>query len=109
MLMFPKPIYIKSKPFLKWVASLPCMNCKVSGSTQAAHLYREGKKAKGKKSCDSQARPLCHEGANNCHYKLDRYQLWERERIDQALDIELYELWLKGDTDKALEIIARFR
>lgn len=57
MIGYPKQILIRSKGFLKFVASLPCMIC--GGFSQAHHLLRTGEHSAGRKSGDDKAVPLC--------------------------------------------------
>lgn len=79
-LLKTKPI--RDKSFLKWVASLPCLLCGVAGASQAAHIHTKGQKAKGQKVGDNQAAPLCHAGANDCHRKVDHYEVEiDRDRV----------------------------
>jgi hypothetical protein len=59
---------IRSEPYLRLVASLPCWRCGVQGHTQAAH----GDEGKGMqiKACDLTAWPACgpRGGLVGCHY-----------------------------------------
>jgi hypothetical protein len=62
----------RSEPYLRLVASLPCVLCGIEGASQAAHP--NAGKAKGSKACDLLTFPLCHEGASGCHARWDQYQ-----------------------------------
>lgn len=72
---YPKPAPpVRSEPYRRLVASLSCINCGISGSSQAAHPNTG--KAKGRKADDRLCFPLCHVGANGCHRKFDEYRLF---------------------------------
>jgi hypothetical protein len=73
---FPKETRIRSEPYLRLVASLPCALCGIQGSSQAAHP--NANKAKALKASDVLVFPLCHEGANGCHAAFDSYQVGGR-------------------------------
>lgn len=85
------------------------MKCKIEGHTQAAHMHKYGQKSKGKKVCDTQARPLCTVGGNDCHGKLDRHEEeWTQEEIERALDMPLYELYASKADATARMLIEEF-
>jgi hypothetical protein len=107
-MLLPKREYIKDKAFLRWISEQACMACKIEMSSQAAHLHRYGEKSKSKKVSDSQARPLCHEGANNCHYKVDRYIIWNSGEREEAIDLPIYALWKEGKTEEAGRLMREF-
>lgn len=103
-MLIPKQNYIRDETFRRWIASLPCMRCGVSGLSQAAHL---GKGGRGIKGCDSTCRPLCADSAGRvgCHTKLDRHlDDWWKDRLDKALERPVYEIWKESETQAALEI-----
>ena len=85
----PKSARIKSKAYLKWVASLPCMNCKIEGDTIVAH-HLKGRHAPlsggvGYKADDWLTMPLCFK----CHIEMhDSGYLkdWQAEFILKTLD-----------------------
>lgn len=72
----PKPV--RSEPYRRLVASLPCIRCGMEGASQAAHA-NSGGKAKGAKNCDLTCFPLCHVGANGCHAAWDQYKCGGRD------------------------------
>ena len=86
----PKRARIKSKPYLKWVASLPCINCKIEDDTIVAH-HLKGRHAPlsggmGYKADDWLTMPLCFK----CHIEMhDSGYLknWQAEYILKTLDI----------------------
>jgi hypothetical protein len=86
-MMFPKFEYVRSKPLLKAVSSLPCQCCGIDGQTQAAHSNqsRHGK-GRGIKASDIYIAALCQ----SCHYRIDqgndlakseRQELWDAAHI----------------------------
>lgn len=69
--MFAKPRRVRSESYRRWVASLPCIACRVEGFSQAAHAnYGKGLALK---ACDLQTFPLCapHWGMVGCHQMHD--------------------------------------
>ena len=74
----PKDAPVRSEAYRRAVASLPCINCKVPGYSQAAHLPPE---AKGMKQSDLLTFPLCCTlvGIPGCHQDYDQYRLFPRE------------------------------
>lgn len=75
----PKAAPVRSEPYRRLVASLPCIACGIEGFTQHAH----GNAGKGMalKTCDLFAFPLCADrpGERGCHSKLDQGGLFPRE------------------------------
>lgn len=71
----PEPI--RSEPYRRLVAALPCSACRIEGFGQAAH---PPPKAKGKKECDLDIFSLCcaRPGVPGCHYLFDTMQLIPR-------------------------------
>jgi hypothetical protein len=60
MLAFPKTNMVRSEPYRRYVASLPCFACGREGISQAAHSNSsEHGKAKGLKADDRNLFPLC--------------------------------------------------
>jgi hypothetical protein len=77
--MYPKAVIVRSKPYLRWVASLACAGCGIEGFSQAAHAnYGKGM---AMKTCDTRTFPLCgpHWGRIGCHAEHDL-------RIDMTRD-----------------------
>lgn len=64
----PKTDYVRSEPYRRLVASLPCWRCGVVGYSQAAHAD-EGK-GERIKACDLTCYPLCgpRMGVPGCHW-----------------------------------------
>lgn len=80
-----KTMYVRSKQYLKWVASLPCMNCFASNASQAAHPNSlEAGGSMGGKASDILAFPLCCERANSCHQKFDTYKLVKKADMPEV-------------------------
>ena len=68
--MIPKTKPIRSRSYRMWVASLPCINCGISGYSQCAHANGGGM---GTKDCDLRTFPLCatRPGDMGCHMRFD--------------------------------------
>lgn len=95
---------VRSKPYLRVVASLPCIACGIQGYSQAAHLPPE---AKGLKQSDLLTFPLCcvRLGVPGCHQDYDQYRPFPREAAmtvgrawaaDTQRRIKAMGLWPKG-------------
>ena len=95
---------VRSKPYLRAVASLPCIACGIQGYSQAAHLPPE---AKGMKQSDLLAFPLCcvRVGVPGCHQDFDQYRIFPREAAmtvgrawaaDTQRRLKAMGLWPKG-------------
>ena len=70
-MLYPKAHRVRSKSYLRWVASLPCIACGIEGYSQAAHAnYGKGMSLK---TCDTRTFPLCgpHWGLMGCHQQHD--------------------------------------
>lgn len=63
----------RNKKYRHLIASMPCINCGLEGSTQAAH-QNEGK-GMGIKTSDATCIPLCF----SCHNQLDQGAYMSRE------------------------------
>jgi hypothetical protein len=68
------------RKYAQFLSELPCFLCGIIGASQGAHIHLEGQKSKGKKVSWKQMIPLCHEGANGCHVKVDQYKI----KIDRS-------------------------
>ena len=70
---------IRSEPYRRLVAAMPCINCQLVGFSQAAHLPPDGK---GIKQDDRQIFPLCctRMGIPGCHADYDQYRMFPREK-----------------------------
>lgn len=100
-----KEVPVRSEPYRRAVASLPCVICGVHGYSQAAHA-NTGKGA-SIKACDLQTFPACasRPGLLGCHHKLDQGALFtkyvrrELESVwvaDTQRRIHAMGLWPKG-------------
>lgn len=78
---------LRSEPYRRLVASLPCIRCGIAGHSQAAHP-NTGKGA-GMKTDDRLCFPLCAPrlGVPGCHALFDQHALYTRE-IRRRLEIE---------------------
>jgi hypothetical protein len=74
----PKSEPLRDKSYRRWVASLPCYECRIQGYSQCAHGNTG--KAKGRKNSDEGCFPMCADrpGIVGCHTRFDRYQLVSR-------------------------------
>src|ERR1035437_8530602 len=74
MIMFPKQSQVRSEPYRRLVAALPCINCGIDGYSQAAHPPPTGK---GIKEDDRECFPLCctRPDITGCHTDFDQYRL----------------------------------
>lgn len=74
----PKAALVRSEPYRRLIASLPCIACGIEGFTQHAH----GNNGKGMalKTCDLFSFPLCADrpGERGCHAKLDQGSLFQK-------------------------------
>lgn len=109
MLAFPKNPSVRDEKFRRFIASQPCLKCKIEGHTQAAHLERGGK---GYKGHDSTCAPLCCVSGNSCHVKLDQHleiRYW-RENLQRAIENQrkVYTLWKRGDIGEAESLMRDF-
>ncbi len=69
---------IRSEPYRRFVASLPCIHCGLEGYSQAAHANNAiFGKGLGQKAHDCYLFPLCADrpGVQGCHSKWDRGSL----------------------------------
>ncbi len=70
----PKSGPVRSEAYRRLVASRPCINCGIEGYSQ--HAHENHGKGMGLKVDDRRGMPLCHVGANDCHGRFDRYELF---------------------------------
>lgn len=68
----PKEDAIRSEPYRRLVAAMPCCACRTEGYSQAAHVPPDGK---GIKQDDRLTFPLCcaRIGVRGCHADFDQY------------------------------------
>ena len=90
--MFAAPIEkekpLRSEPYRRLVASLPCIYCGIAGYSQ--HAHENDGKGKGMKVDDRRAMALCctRPGIEGCHVAFDQYRLLPGGReahIEQGL------------------------
>ena len=90
----PKAAPVRSEAYRRAVASLPCVMCRISGYSQAAH----GSSGKGMamKACDLTLFPACcaRPGVVGCHAALDQGALFKK-----AVRHELEPVWA-ADTQR---------
>lgn len=87
---------VRSEPYRRAVATLPCAICGVHGYSQAAHANTG--KGMGLKACDLTCFPACgpRPGEQGCHAKLDQGALFTK-----AVRRELEPVWA-ADTMRRL-------
>ncbi len=66
---------LRSEPYRRLVAELPCAHCGIAGYSQ--HAHENDGKGKGMKVDDRRAMPLCctRPGIEGCHAAFDSYRL----------------------------------
>jgi len=75
-MMFPKDKPYRNENLRRAVASLPCQNCGLEGSTQASHSNQlSDGRGIGHKTSDALTCALCVK----CHYEIDYGTKWGRE------------------------------
>lgn len=76
-----EPAPVRDEAYRRWVATLPCYECRIHGYSQCAHP--NSGKAKGKKLSDAECFPMCCDrpGVVGCHVKFDRYELVPRAEM----------------------------
>ena len=81
--MFAAPIEkenpLRSEPYRRLVAALPCAHCGIEGYSQCAHANTG--KGTGTKSSDTESFPLCacQPGRRGCHSLFDQGALFSKE------------------------------
>lgn len=75
----PKEAVVRSEPYRRLVAAMPCIRCGKEKRSQAAHVPTEGK---GIKVDDRETFPLCADGPGyvGCHPQFDQYKLFPRDK-----------------------------
>lgn len=74
----PKADVMRSEPYRRLVASLPCIACCAAGYSMAAHGNTG--KGMGRKSCDTTCMPLCGPRANDCHAAFDEGRMFTKSQ-----------------------------
>lgn len=82
-----KEIPVRSEPYRRLVAALPCANCRIFGYSQAAHPNTG--KGQGTKTDDRLCFPLCADrpGVRGCHAAFDQGAMFSRvgrQLVEQA-------------------------
>lgn len=92
----PKAAPVRSEPYRRVVATLPCAICGVHGYSQAAHANQG--KGMGMKACDLTCFPACgpRPGMQGCHTALDQGALFMK-----AVRREMEPIWA-ADTMRRL-------
>lgn len=93
----PKSAPVRSEPYRRAVATLPCAICGVHGYSQAAHANQG--KGMGMKACDLTCFPACgpRPGFQGCHAALDQGALFLK-----AVRRELEPVWA-ADTRRKIQ------
>lgn len=76
----PKESPVRSEPYRRLVAMLPCAFCGIAELSQAAHPPPTGK---GMKEDDRECFPMCcaRPGTPGCHYLFDQYKLMPKTKM----------------------------
>ena len=82
-MLIPKEKPYRNENLRRAVASLPCQNCGLEGSTQASHSnqLKDGRGI-GHKTSDAMLAALC----NSCHYQIDYGKDLGREQKQEIWD-----------------------
>jgi len=82
-MLIPKEKPYRNENLRRAVASLPCQNCGLEGSTQASHSnqLKDGRGI-GHKTSDAMLAALC----NSCHYQIDYGKDLSREQKQEIWD-----------------------
>jgi len=93
---------VRSKPYRRAVAGLPCIYCGLAGHSQAAHA-NTGKGA-GLKACDLEIFPMCADrpGVRGCHSLFDQGALLGKEARR-----EIEPVWV-ADTQRRINAMGLF-
>jgi len=82
-MMFPKEVPYRNEKLRRAVASLPCQNCGLEGSTQASHSNQlQDGRGISHKTSDAMLAALC----NRCHYEIDYGKDLNREEKREIWD-----------------------
>lgn len=93
----------KSKPYLKYVASHPCLLCCYNES-QAHHITIAEKRGISQKVSDCWTIPLCYLHHDQLHNTGER-KFWNILKINpMEIAVDFYTLWEKGNKDKEIYI-----
>lgn len=108
----PKVKPVRSEPYRRLIASFPCLECGLSGNSQAAHAnFGRGL---GQKATDIHLFPLCapRPGIIGCHQAhdllvgmtLDERRDRERDYIQRAQEMAIQASW---DNHKVRDLLIR--
>ena len=78
MISRPKENVVRSEPYRRLVAALPCIKCGIEGMSQAAHPNTG--KGGAIKTDDRDCFPLCHDGSpSRCHPRFDQGAMFSKQ------------------------------
>lgn len=79
MIAFPKQSAIRSEPYRRLVAAMPCKACGIQDYSQAAHVPPDGK---GIKQDDREIFALCSTrvGITGCHVEFDQFRMFPKRQ-----------------------------
>ena len=94
-MLYPKQKPVRSESYRRWVASLPCIACRIEGYSQAAHPNHG--RGLGQKASDLDCFPLCasrpgHMGCHAMHDQLVELTLAERRDLEREYTRRTQEL-----------------
>ena len=97
MTPIPKTTPWRSKKYMEWVSTLPCVICNRPGQSDPHHVRIFGNAGTGQKPDDCWCIPLCREHHNEIH-SIGMYSFQERHNV---LMVKLLMLvcqeWIKKD------------
>lgn len=101
MTAFPKQSAIRSEPYRRLVAALPCKACGIQGYSQAAHVPPDGR---GIKQDDREIFALCctRPGITGCHVEFDQFRMFPKRHA-----VTVGKAWA-ADTRRQIEAMGKW-
>ena len=100
-MMIPKSPPYRNEKLRRAVASLPCQNCGLEGSTQASHSNQlQDGRGIGHKTSDSMLAALC----DRCHYAVDYGKDLTREEKREIWD-KAYKKTMRALIERELLVV----
>lgn len=100
-MLIPKEVPYRNENLRRAVASLPCQNCGLEGSTQASHSNQlSDGRGIGHKTPDSMLAALC----NRCHYAIDYGKDLTREEKREMWD-KAYKKTMRALIERELLVV----
>jgi len=108
--MFFKKPRIKSRAYLDWVATLPCLIYGIEdGTVSGHHLLKTGMRGIGLKSPDDYTVPLSLTAHQNLHWVGNEEEFFKGHGITNQVEIAqaLYGHWVNKQYEAARELVLR--